>query len=180
MAPYHVSEALERPEPGALKFRPSKGAITDQWSQSPLSENGRHRCPRLERITDQQLVDRLDREHMSPADVGKTGAPSCHPATALLIRGSKRDPRRVRTGTPDQRSQGRRGRAHSSLSSSSPARGRPTCRVQEPARAASRGIPSRENYHMDLLGPTTSVGTKTDCSMGPWDYSTCAARYLLA
>jgi hypothetical protein len=33
---------------------------------------------------------------------------------------------------------------------------------------------------MDLLGPTTSVGTRTDCSMGPWDYSTCAARYLLA
>jgi hypothetical protein len=38
---------------------------------------------------------------------GKTGAPSCHPAAALLIRGSKHDPRRVRTGTPDQQSQGR-------------------------------------------------------------------------
>jgi hypothetical protein len=30
---------------------------------------------------------------------------------------------------------------HSSLSSSPPARGRPTCRIQEPARAASRGDP---------------------------------------
>jgi hypothetical protein len=45
------------------------------------------------------------------------------------------------TSTPDQQSQGRRGRAHSNLSSSPPARGRPTCRVQEPARAASRGDP---------------------------------------
>jgi hypothetical protein len=62
--------------------------------------------------------------------------------TALLIRDSKPDPRRVRTGAPDHQSQGRRGRAHSSLSSSPPARGRPTCRVREPARAASRGDPT--------------------------------------
>jgi hypothetical protein len=60
---------------------------------------------------------------------------------ALLIRGSKPDPRRVRTGAPDRLSQGRRGRVHSSLSSSPSARGHPTCRVQEPARAASRGDP---------------------------------------
>jgi hypothetical protein len=33
---------------------------------------------------------------------------------------------------------------------------------------------------MDLLGPTTSVGTRTDYSVGPWDYSTWAARLLLA
>jgi ribonuclease HI len=33
---------------------------------------------------------------------------------------------------------------------------------------------------MDLPGPTTSVGTKTDYSVGPWDYLTCAARYLMA
>jgi hypothetical protein len=64
------------------------------------------------------------------------------PRTALLIRGSKPDPRRVQTGAPDHQSQGRRGRAHSSLSSSPPARGRHTCRVQEPARAASRGDPT--------------------------------------
>jgi hypothetical protein len=41
----------------------------------------------------------------------------------------------------DRQSQGRRGHAHSSLSSSPPARGRPTCHIQEPARAASRGDP---------------------------------------
>jgi hypothetical protein len=45
------------------------------------------------------------------------------------------------TSAPDRQSQGRRGRTHSSLSSSPPARGRPTCRIQEPARAASRGGP---------------------------------------
>jgi hypothetical protein len=68
----------------------------------------------------------------------KVGAPSCHPAVALLIRGSKPDPRRVQTGTPNRQSQGC---THSSLSSSPPARGHPTCRIQEPARAASRGDP---------------------------------------
>jgi hypothetical protein len=33
---------------------------------------------------------------------------------------------------------------------------------------------------MDLPGPTTSVGTGTDYSVSPWDYSTCDARHLLA
>jgi hypothetical protein len=33
--------------------------------------------------------------------------------------------------------------------------------------------------HMDLPGPTTSVGTRTDYSVGPWDYPTCAARYVM-
>jgi hypothetical protein len=33
---------------------------------------------------------------------------------------------------------------------------------------------------MDLPGPTTSVGTRTDYSVGPWDYPTCVARYLMA
>jgi hypothetical protein len=33
---------------------------------------------------------------------------------------------------------------------------------------------------MDLPRPTTSVGTRTDYSVGPWDYPACAARYLMA
>jgi hypothetical protein len=33
---------------------------------------------------------------------------------------------------------------------------------------------------MDLPGPSTLVGTGTDYSVGPWDYLTCAARYLMA
>jgi hypothetical protein len=33
---------------------------------------------------------------------------------------------------------------------------------------------------LDLPGPTTSVGTRTNYSVGPWDYPTCAAQYLLA
>jgi hypothetical protein len=86
-------------------------------------------------------VGRSDLEPSSPVDAKKSGALSSCPAVALLIRGSKPDPRRVRTGAPDQQSQGRRGRAHPSLSSSPPARGCPTCRIQELARAASRGDP---------------------------------------
>jgi hypothetical protein len=73
----------------------------------------------------------------------KDGSTPLLPRTALLFRGSKPDPRRVRIGAPDHQSQGRRGRAHSSLSSSPAARGRPTCRVREPARAASRGDPTK-------------------------------------
>jgi hypothetical protein len=34
--------------------------------------------------------------------------------------------------------------------------------------------------HMDLPGPTTSVGTRTDYSVGPWDYPACATRHLMA
>jgi hypothetical protein len=33
---------------------------------------------------------------------------------------------------------------------------------------------------MDLPEPTTSVGTRTDYSVGPWDYSACATRHLMA
>jgi hypothetical protein len=33
---------------------------------------------------------------------------------------------------------------------------------------------------MDLPGPTTSVGTRTDYSVGPWDYTACATRHLMA
>jgi hypothetical protein len=105
---------------------------------------------------------------MSPADVKKTRTPSCHPATALLMRGSKPDPRRVRTGAPDQQSQGRRGRAHSSLSSSSPARGRPACRVQEPTRVASRGIPPRESFRAlgpQRMGPSPTYQTHVSAFM---------------
>jgi hypothetical protein len=31
---------------------------------------------------------------------------------------------------------------------------------------------------MDLPGSTTSVGTRTDYSVGPWDYPACATRHL--
>jgi hypothetical protein len=33
---------------------------------------------------------------------------------------------------------------------------------------------------MDIPGPTTLVGTRTDYSVGPWDYSTSATRHLMA
>jgi hypothetical protein len=40
--------------------------------------------------------------------------------------------------------------------------------------------PQGGGCRMDLPGPTTLVGTRTDYSVGPWDYPTCAARHLLA
>jgi hypothetical protein len=33
---------------------------------------------------------------------------------------------------------------------------------------------------MDLHGLATLVGTRTDYSVGPWDYSTWATRHLMA
>jgi hypothetical protein len=33
---------------------------------------------------------------------------------------------------------------------------------------------------MDLPGATTSVGTRTDYSVGPWDYPSCATPHLMA
>jgi hypothetical protein len=77
--PYQVSVTLARPELRARKIRPSKGAITDQWSRSPLSESGRHRCPRFKRITDQQLVGQFDCKPTSPADVERRGHPAATP-----------------------------------------------------------------------------------------------------
>jgi hypothetical protein len=45
--PYQVSVTLARTEPRARKIRPSKDAITDQWSRDPLGGSGRHSCPRF-------------------------------------------------------------------------------------------------------------------------------------
>jgi hypothetical protein len=33
---------------------------------------------------------------------------------------------------------------------------------------------------MDLPGPTTLVGTRTDYSVGPSEYSPCATRHMMA
>jgi hypothetical protein len=46
--------------------------------------------------------------------------------------------------------------------------------------AESAGACTVPICRMDHPGPTTSVGTRTDYSVGPWDYPTCAARYLMA
>jgi hypothetical protein len=39
---------------------------------------------------------------------------------------------------------------------------------------------ARQSCRMDLPGPTTSVGTRTDYSVGPWDYLTWVTRHLMA
>jgi hypothetical protein len=43
-------------------------------------------------------------------------------------------------------------------------------------------VERQEDGHcrMGLPGPTASVGTRTDYSVGPWDYSACATRHLMA
>jgi hypothetical protein len=53
------------------------------------------------------------------------------------------------------------------------------------ARLGERSPPlyklmKKSDCRMDLPGPTTSVGTRTDYSVGPWNHPTCDARYLLA
>jgi hypothetical protein len=37
-----------------------------------------------------------------------------------------------------------------------------------------------DNCRMDLPGPTASVGTRTDYSVCPWDYSACDTLHLMA
>jgi hypothetical protein len=64
--------------------------------------------------------------------------------------------------------------------------GIPLARAEEytPTEVASSnsslGNPDRQVCRMDLPGPTTSVGTRTDYSVGPWDYPSCATRHLKA
>jgi hypothetical protein len=41
-------------------------------------------------------------------------------------------------------------------------------------------VAAGSHCRMDLPGPTTSVGTRTDYSVGPWDYPACATRHLIA
>jgi hypothetical protein len=50
---------------------------------------------------------------------------------------------------------------------------------QQAAVGASLG-PSGGACRMDLPGPTTSVGARTDYSVGLWDYPAGAARHLKA
>jgi hypothetical protein len=49
-------------------------------------------------------------------------------------------------------------------------------------RSPACACPDMTGAHcrMDLPGPTTSVGTRTDYSVGPWDYPPCATRHLKA
>jgi hypothetical protein len=45
------------------------------------------------------------------------------------------------------------------------------------APLASAGL-SASHCRIDFPGPTTSVGTRTDYSVGSWDYPACATRHL--
>jgi hypothetical protein len=47
-------------------------------------------------------------------------------------------------------------------------------------KAPKNSFTPKPNCRMDLPGPTTSVGTRTDYSVGPWDYPACATWHLKA
>jgi hypothetical protein len=62
-----------------------------------------------------------------------------------------------------------------------PDSGCPPRRTGHQATAASeRQVGERGWWCRMDPGPTTLVGTKTDYSVGPWDYSTCATQHPLA
>jgi hypothetical protein len=56
----------------------------------------------------------------------------------------------------------------------------------DPQAAEAGGARVEDDAHrclycrMDLPGPTTSMGARTDYSVGPWDYPACATRHLKA
>jgi hypothetical protein len=134
-------------DPRAARAPGSKNLTLEGYDYRPVASKLalRERAPQVPSIYEKLLISGSragTAENPRNPQMRKDGGTQLPPRTALLIRGSNPDPRRVRTGAPDHQSQGRRGRAHSSLSSSPPARGRPTCRVREPARAASRGDPT--------------------------------------
>jgi hypothetical protein len=58
----------------------------------------------------------------------------------------------------------------------------PTASVREKAEEGEKetGKGLIGGCRMDLPGPTTSVGTRIDYSVGPWDYPACTARYMMA
>jgi hypothetical protein len=58
--------------------------------------------------------------------------------------------------------------------------GRNVLRSTAATKLSSRQRLSFSFCRMDLPGPTTSVGTRTDYSVGPWDYPACATRHLKA
>jgi hypothetical protein len=55
-----------------------------------------------------------------------------------------------------------------------------SCAPPASAPSSPTPMPKGHRCRMDLPGPTTSVGTRTDYSVGPWDYPTCAAPHLMA
>jgi hypothetical protein len=104
--PYQVRMTLERPEHKARKTRPSKGVITDQWSRSPLSANGCHRCPQSTKTTDQRFEGQPSCEPSKPADakVGGNRLPPRNSSTdqgfeTCPSKGSNRCPRSPESGT---------------------------------------------------------------------------------
>jgi hypothetical protein len=108
--------------PGSNKHDPRRVRISTSGLKARLKQAGATGVLDSRETTDQQLENWRGQGPSKPADA-KDGSTQLLPRTTLVIMGSKPDLQRVRTGAPDHQSQGRRGHAHSSLSSSPPARG---------------------------------------------------------
>jgi hypothetical protein len=80
--------------PGSNKCDPRRVRTPTSGLEAPFDINGR---PRLTETTDQQFEDWHGQGPSKPSDA-KDGSTPLLPRTALLIRGSKHDPRQVRTG----------------------------------------------------------------------------------
>jgi hypothetical protein len=66
------------------------------------------------------------------------------------------------------------------LSADAPADETTANRYARRERNRKRSERRRRLCRMDFPGPTTSVGTRTDYSVGPWDYPACATWHLMA
>jgi hypothetical protein len=116
-------KTLEWPEPQAQTKPTLEGCKHRPVASKPVPSK---RAPQVQSIDEKLLISGSragTAENPRSPQMRKDRGTLLLPRAALLIRGSTADLRRVRTGAPDHQSQGRRGRAHSSLSSSPPARG---------------------------------------------------------
>jgi hypothetical protein len=92
--------------PGSEKFDPQGVQTATGDLDARLKQTGATGALGSQKTTDQQHGSRHGQAPSKPADA-KDGSTQLLSRTALLIRGSKPDPRRVRTGAPDHQSQGR-------------------------------------------------------------------------
>jgi hypothetical protein len=136
--PYPVRMTLEQPEPQARKNLTLEECDYRSVASKPAQCERAPQVPPIYKNYRSMVRGPAWLKTLETCRCEKTGALSCHPATALLIRGLKPALEGFEQAPQITRVRDDEG-AHSSLSSSPPARGCPTCRVREPARAASRG-----------------------------------------
>jgi hypothetical protein len=143
------------------------------WSTSP--DPASRRCGREIGL----VLHRRYAEHESRRQPCRAAAAST--ADSDLRRGGVCGLRRCRC-----RGRGHPCRGRESRRRSVPRSRCPTCHchhkwiVERLSPAAGRRACATTPCRMDLPGPTTSVGTRTDYSVDPWDYPAFATRHLMA